>query len=248
MALDISPWYILIGVIAAGVLITLTRYARSVTHDYVYDALLSFADEFLGGLIGFDFGDWAAAILMYRSERSRVGRLPALFIAWEATNFLPIGLIPGVGTVLEVITNLFPAATLTNVLFNKESKARTYRDKLEDVKRVASVLDVTIDAEEAEAAFDDEDWVEAAHKYESAHTGAVQHVRRSLQERRRNTRHEAYELLQDKQGKRSERARRVRVSVSHIKELLTEAKQSDSLKDQVAKVKAAEDVLNKLRS
>lgn len=137
------------GLIGALVLflifaIVLKKYVKSLIGDYVADGALSFADNFLfgAGAVGLDVGDWVGAIILFKTEKKICGTPVALFVAWEATNFLPISLIPVVGEVVEVIFNLFPAATIGRMMYSKEKDAKKAEKKYEDNIEAAKTLGI----------------------------------------------------------------------------------------------------------
>jgi len=85
--------------------------------ETVIDGGFSFADEAIGiGLAGLDVGDWIASILIYLRSRRHAGLFIAIFAAWEATNFLPVSLIPVIGTGVEIFTNIFPCYAVLKIL------------------------------------------------------------------------------------------------------------------------------------
>lgn len=130
-------WYVY-GLIAIGAFIVLSvlfrRQLKGLFYDYLVDGLFSTLDNFVGGLglVGIDIGDWIAAIIIFTKERKVSGPIIAGIVAWEATNFIPFSLIPGVGEGIEIVFNLFPAVTLSRIFFAKYGKAgeeyRTAKD------------------------------------------------------------------------------------------------------------------------
>ena len=132
----LSIWQVALisGFIIILTMIFFRRYTSAVISDFILDPVLSFVDEPLGGVLGLDFGDWIAAFIIYRREKNISGKGVALLAAWEATNFIPISLIPVVGTVVEVFTNFFPADTVLRAMFNKyrpaEAKAKDLEKKV----------------------------------------------------------------------------------------------------------------------
>lgn len=112
------------------------RMLTAVIEDYVIDGLLSTLDTFFGGALGLDFGDFIASLILFVRERNVVGILPALFIAWEASNFFPLGLIPGV----ELVTNAFPAVTLTRLIASRYGAAERSRDQLKADEELAESM------------------------------------------------------------------------------------------------------------
>jgi hypothetical protein len=107
-------------------------YFTSLAYDYGVDALFSFADNFIYGigLVGLDIGDWIAASLIFARQKKITGGFVAFIVAWEAANFLPMSLIPGIGEAVEIFFNLFPAVTISYFLFNKENKAKELENNL----------------------------------------------------------------------------------------------------------------------
>ncbi len=107
-------------------------YFTSLAYDYGVDAVFSFADNFIYGigLVGLDIGDWIAASLIFARQKKITGGFIAFIVAWEAANFLPMSLIPGIGEAVEVFFNLFPAVTISYFLFNKENKAKELENNL----------------------------------------------------------------------------------------------------------------------
>lgn len=92
------------------------RVAKGLKYDLM-DLFFSFLDNLLHiipgigtGLAYFDVGDLLAAIAIYKHERFIVGKFWASLLAWEASNFFPLNLIPILGETVEFITGLFPAA------------------------------------------------------------------------------------------------------------------------------------------
>jgi hypothetical protein len=216
--------YVAIGVLVLGVVAGLW-YWRSFFHDYAYDAALSFADEAFGGVIGLDFGDFIAAILMYRGERNRIGALPALFVAWEASNFFPLGLIPFFGTGLEYVLNVFPAATVLNALFNKEDKAQTARRRVEQLSDICEAFNVTVDDEDAEDAYEAGDWVEASKLYQDVLNDVESMIERSAYDKASEVKREAHRVLRQADKAGSRRSRRVRRTVPRIDDYIERARQ-----------------------
>jgi len=134
-------WQIVIIVIIILVIsaIFFRRYTSALFSDFVIDPVLSFADLLLAGTgaLGLDIGDWIAAFLIYKREKKISGGMVALLVAWEATNFLPISLIPVVGEVVEFFTNFFPAVFISRLLFNKYRPAEAKEKKLEGEVNIA---------------------------------------------------------------------------------------------------------------
>jgi hypothetical protein len=241
--------YVAIGSGALGLLAGFW-YWRSFFHDYAYDAALSFADEAFGGVVGFDFGDFIAAVLMFRGERNRIGVLPALFVAWEATNFFPIGLIPVFGTGLEYILNVFPAATLLNVLFNKEDKASTARQRVEELSDVCEAFNITVDDEEAKDAYEAGDWVEAAKKYDDVLSKVRSEVEQSVYDKASEVKRKSHRVLSHANDGDPEWSRQVRRTVPRIDDYVEDARRKverKEYKEAAVDVLTGERVLERLR-
>ncbi len=144
-------WQIAIIIIIILVIsaIFFRRYTSALFSDFVIDPLLSFADLLIAGLgaVGLDIGDWIAAFIIYKREKRISGGMAALFVAWEATNFLPISFIPVVGEVVEFFTNFFPAVFICRLLFNKYRPAEAKEKKLEkdvNIAREAGIEDIKV--------------------------------------------------------------------------------------------------------
>lgn len=141
---------LLIGFVLFIVLaIVFRRYITALIYDYVVDCGLSFADIFLAGagLLGLDIGDWIAALLIFIKERKITNGFIAGLVAWEATNFIPISLIPVVGEGLEILFNFFPAVTIGRLLFNKYGPAEKEEHKLEREISLAKRLGIGVSKE-----------------------------------------------------------------------------------------------------
>jgi hypothetical protein len=114
-------------VVALGMLLYFSRHyigaiLTSLFFDYVVDGVFSGLDELIGiGETGLDVGDWIGALLIFIRYRKQVHPIWAAVFAWEATGFLPISLIPVVGTGAEWIFNFFPIITI--VIFVYQHKA-----------------------------------------------------------------------------------------------------------------------------
>ena len=134
--MDLTQVIALIVMVFAVLLLVFRKkisvYFTSLAYDYGVDALFSFLDNFIYGigLIGLDIGDWIAAGLIFSRQKKITGGFIAFIVAWEAANFLPASLIPGIGEAIEVFFNLFPAVTISYFLFNKENKAKEMEDNL----------------------------------------------------------------------------------------------------------------------
>lgn len=118
------------------------RYFSALIYDYVFDGIFSFIDNFIFGLglIGFDIGDWVGAFFIFTKQKKILGVAVALLVAWEATNFFPLSLIPGVGEAIEVFFNLFPAVFIATLLFNKYGAAIKEKLKLEAIISILEQL------------------------------------------------------------------------------------------------------------
>jgi hypothetical protein len=149
LGLDLQYIILIIGVVLLISLIFFRRYFSALIYDFVVDPLLSFADNFIAGagLIGLDFGDWIAAFLIFKKEKKITGGPIAMFAAWEATNFLPISLIPVVGEAVEIFFNFFPAVFISRVLFNKFRPAEKKEHKLENEISIAETLGIKVSKE-----------------------------------------------------------------------------------------------------
>ncbi len=157
---------LVIGLVVTVVFFVFRRYITALIYDYVVDFGLSTLDNFLGGigLVGVDIGDFLAAPIIFFKERKITGFFFALFVAWEAANFFPVGLIlswvgaglgallgliPYVGAVLgplvgtavgeswEVVCNLLPSVTIFRILFSKYGPAERQLKKLRRMLPVA---------------------------------------------------------------------------------------------------------------
>lgn len=151
------------------------RYITALIYDYLVDAGLSFADNLLAGAgaAGLDIGDWIAAVLVFFKERKITNNFVALLVAWEATNFLPFSLIPVVGEMIEVITNFFPAVTISRMLFAKYGAAEKEEKKLKKEFSVAKELGIKVSKEkevlkDVKKLMDKEDPVDALKKAKKA--------------------------------------------------------------------------------
>jgi hypothetical protein len=133
--LDIR-WIILIIIVILVIsFILFRRYFSALVYDYVVDCGLSFLDEPFGGIVMLDWGDWIAAILIFIKEKKITGRLIALIVALEAANFIPV---------LDWITNLFPAVTISRLLFNKYKSAEKKEKILEKDISLAERLGINV--------------------------------------------------------------------------------------------------------
>jgi len=149
LGLETGQIILIIGVVLIISLIFFRRYFSALIYDFVVDPLLSFADNFIAGagLIGLDFGDWIAAFLIFKKEKKITGGPIAMFAAWEATNFLPVSLIPFVGEAVEIFFNFFPAVFISRVLFNKFRPAEKKEHKLENEISIAETLGIKVSKE-----------------------------------------------------------------------------------------------------
>lgn len=143
MAVQIDARFVIVGVLLVFLLLVILfrKKLKGLVSDLI-DALLSFADILLGGagLFGGDVGDLLAALWIYSREWKVVGEIPALFVVWEATNFLPLSFIPIVGEVIEFITNLIPMATIMRFLFAKYKPATKAMKTLDERIKAGDTL------------------------------------------------------------------------------------------------------------
>ncbi len=162
-------------IIVAGIVLALValyfvfRGFGALFLDYVVDGAMSFADELLGiGIAGLDVGDWIAAVIIFVNERKRTGNFVAGLAAWEATNFLPLSFIPGVGEVIEVITNFFPAVTILRMFFDREKIARKKEEEFKEYMELMEQLGIEGDVKKEHKKFRElmkkDNFVEAASK------------------------------------------------------------------------------------
>lgn len=143
--LGIGQIILIIGVVLLISFIFFRRYFKALFLDYVVDGLGSFLDNLIGvGAIGLDICDWIAAFWIFRKTKKIVGTAVALFLAWEATNFLPISLIPVVGEGVEIGTGLFPAVFIAILLFNKFRPAEKKERKLEEEISIAEQVGIDV--------------------------------------------------------------------------------------------------------
>lgn len=130
-----------IGFILAVIIlffIIFKRYISALILDYVIDGGLSFLDEFFGGALMFDWGDWIAAIIIFIKERKISGSRVAAIVAIEAATF-----IPGI----DYITNIFPAVTISRILFNKFRPAEARKEFLNNRMSIAEEFGISIKEE-----------------------------------------------------------------------------------------------------
>ncbi len=125
------------------------RLITALVYDYVVDAGLSFADNFLAGAgaVGIDIGDWIAAIIIFLNERKITNKWVAAAVAWEATNLIPFSFIPIIGEGLEIFFNLFPAVTISRILFSKYRPANKEIKKLKKNISTASMMNIDISSQ-----------------------------------------------------------------------------------------------------
>jgi hypothetical protein len=138
-------------VLIVVLLVIFRRNAGGLISDYVFDMLFSLADEAFGGLEGLDYGDWIAAVIVFFREKKVVGTLPALVGAWEVSGFVPIGMIPGVGTAIDLIADFTPTCTLIRVKFNKYGIAAKKEEKLRETIKVIEDNKLGIETKECKA-------------------------------------------------------------------------------------------------
>ncbi|MCX8147575.1 MAG: hypothetical protein N3D84_03850 [Candidatus Woesearchaeota archaeon] len=121
--------------------------------DYFFDCVLSFVDEIWGGGIGLDWGDLIGGIIIFFRNKDKVGIFWSLIIVWEAFDFTPVNFIPVIGGIVEVITNLFPCATICRLLFGKWKAADREAKKIE--RNLGAARDAKIDTSDAENALNE---------------------------------------------------------------------------------------------
>ncbi|MFH0868059.1 MAG: hypothetical protein V1831_01995 [Candidatus Woesearchaeota archaeon] len=144
--LDLQYIILIIVIVLVISFIFFRRYFSALISDYVFDGLFSFLDNFIAGagLIGLDLGDWIGAFFIFIRHKNIVGVIIAIFLAWEATNFFPISLIPVVGEVVEGFTGLFPAVFIATLLFNKFRPAEKQEKKLEEEISIAEQVGIDV--------------------------------------------------------------------------------------------------------
>lgn len=137
---------LIIGLVLLITFIFFRRYFSALILDYVVDGGLSFVDNFIAGAgaIGLDIGDWIAAIIIFKKEKKITGGAIAMLAAWEATNFLPISLIPVVGEVVETFFGFFPAVFILRLLFNKFRPAEKKEKKLENEISISEQIGIDV--------------------------------------------------------------------------------------------------------
>jgi len=140
---------LIIGVVLVISFIFFRRYFSALIYDYVVDGLLSFADNFIAGagLAGLDIADWIAAFLIFKKEKKISGKGVAMLAAWEATNFLPVSLIPVIGEAVEIFFGFFPAVFILRLLFNKYRPAEKQEKKLEKEISIAEQFEIKVSKE-----------------------------------------------------------------------------------------------------
>lgn len=185
----------LIGVVLIIIsFILFRRYTSALVFDFVISPLLSFGDEFFGGIVGLDFGNWISAFIGYRSEKKICGKLVALFVAWEASAFFPISLIPVVGTIVEFFTNLFPTKSICRMLFNKYRPAKKQQQKIEKMISIAEQVDIKVSKEK--------DVLEKVKKLikKANPVGALKEIKKPIEELSSKLTDYANELIFETQG------------------------------------------------
>ncbi|MFH1317128.1 MAG: hypothetical protein ABII01_06415 [Candidatus Woesearchaeota archaeon] len=105
------------------------------------DLVLSFVDEFFGGALMLDWGDWIAAIIIFAKERKITNWWLAVIVAMEAANF-----IPG----LDYITNFFPAVTIVRFACNKYRTVEKKKKKIEEDISLAEKAGIDVKKEKHE--------------------------------------------------------------------------------------------------
>jgi hypothetical protein len=177
--------------------------------------------------------------------------IPASIAAWEASNFFPLGLIPFLGTGLEYVLNLFPAASVLNLLFNKEDKANNYRQEFQDLQDAAEAIDVSLSADEADDAYEASKWIEAAHKYSECVRESQTRVRNAVRRRGTNVKNEAHRVLRGMSGRQTKQARRIRRAATRIDSLVEESRDGladEDYKEAIVNVRTAEELLDSVTS
>lgn len=98
----------------------------SLFYDYVIDAALSFADNFVAGigLAGADIGDVIAGAIIFMRYHKQIGWQWALVCGLEAANF-GLSIIPGIGEPLEWFFNFFPVISIV-VMIKQYNANNTY--------------------------------------------------------------------------------------------------------------------------
>ena len=145
--LDIAISYVMIALLVLIVLSVIFRKVLpGLIYDYLVDGGLSFLDNILGvGLLPIgDVGDYLAGFIIYNHEKKISGKFPALLAGWEATNFFPLGILPGV----ELVTNATPAVFLSRMAFQKFSKAQKDEKLLEKDVALANSMGIEISLDE----------------------------------------------------------------------------------------------------
>ena len=140
---------ILIGIVVLVIsFIFFRRYFSALIYD-VMDGILSFLDNFVGGvgLLGLDIGDWVAAFIIFKREKKITGKLFAGIAAWEATNLIPFSFIPIFGEILEFILGFVPTVFISRVLFNKFRPAKKKEKKLEEEVSIAERFGINVSHE-----------------------------------------------------------------------------------------------------
>ena len=122
MAYEFVIVLLLLCLVILLILSAFSKYLYAFGWDFL-DFALSFADEPFGGAMGFDWGDWIAALIIFSRERKVSGNMIAYLVAIEAANF-----IPG----LDYVTNVVPAVFLSRLFFAKYHLAQV---KLKGLKR-----------------------------------------------------------------------------------------------------------------
>ncbi|MBW3014944.1 hypothetical protein KY330_00820 [Candidatus Woesearchaeota archaeon] len=128
MVLELLTWFWntfgIYGIIAI-ILLLLYIFRKQIValfYDFL-DFALSHLDNFIGvGTLGFDIGDWIAAIIIYSRQRKIVGKFWATINALAVANFF-LSFIPVVGEAIEFVTNLIPFTALIEALFSKRPHA-----------------------------------------------------------------------------------------------------------------------------
>jgi hypothetical protein len=153
MMLTLFSWFwatfgitgiILVGITLIFIAIMLLRRAFiGIILDYLVDFGFSMGTQ---TFLNYPFslvGGFLAAIPIFFKERHVSGNLIAGIVAWEATGFFPICIIPGIGPTILLITNIFPAVTISRLLFMKFSSAQKEEVRLEENLDLAADLGIS---------------------------------------------------------------------------------------------------------
>jgi len=131
------------------VAIIFRKQIKGLFEDYVYDLGFSLADEVLMFIfpvllaIPIEFGDLLAAIIIYIKEKKVSNSFVAFLVCWEALNFTPFDYIPGLGWLISIFTNVFPAVFISRIIFGKYKAAKQQTKKLEEDIDLAERLGIS---------------------------------------------------------------------------------------------------------